>query len=52
MRWAGTDGEAAFECLKHEGGKVWLTPHNPAYEPFLGETATILPKVVAVLRRL
>jgi repressor LexA len=26
-------------------------PHNPAYEPIAGEFATILGKVVSVLRR-
>jgi len=26
-------------------------PHNPAYTPILGDDATILGKVVAVLRR-
>jgi len=27
-------------------------PHNPAYEPILGDDARILGKVVSVLRRL
>jgi repressor LexA len=31
---------------------VWLLPHNPAYEPILGDEATILGRVVAVLRKL
>ncbi|WP_331731253.1 transcriptional repressor LexA [Kitasatospora sp. NBC_01300] len=46
------DGEATVKRLKRETGRVWLMPHNPAYEPIPGETATILGKVVAVLRRL
>jgi repressor LexA len=31
---------------------VWLLPHNPAYEPIDGNDASILGKVVTVLRRL
>jgi repressor LexA len=31
---------------------VWLMPHNPAFEPIPGDDASILGKVVAVLRRL
>jgi repressor LexA len=31
---------------------VWLMPHNPAFEPIPGDDATILGKVVAVLRRI
>jgi len=27
-------------------------PHNPAYEPILGDNAQILGKVVSVLRRI
>jgi repressor LexA len=30
---------------------VWLMPHNPAYTPIPGDEATILGRVVAVLRR-
>ncbi|MFJ9846051.1 transcriptional repressor LexA [Kitasatospora sp. NPDC101155] len=46
------DGEATVKRLKREDGQVWLMPHNPAYEPINGDNATILGKVVAVLRRL
>ncbi|MFF4344294.1 transcriptional repressor LexA [Kitasatospora sp. NPDC001540] len=46
------DGEATVKRFKREDGKIWLLPHNPAYEPIPGESATILGKVVAVLRRL
>ncbi|MEU1539102.1 transcriptional repressor LexA [Actinacidiphila glaucinigra] len=46
------DGEATVKRLKHEGDRVWLMPHNPAYDPIPGEEAVILGKVVAVLRRL
>ncbi len=30
---------------------MWLLPHNAAYQPIPGDEATILGKVVAVLRR-
>ncbi|MFD8752189.1 transcriptional repressor LexA [Kitasatospora sp. NPDC059577] len=46
------DGEATVKRLKREDGRIWLMPHNPAYEPINGDNATILGKVVAVLRRL
>ncbi|WP_033354286.1 transcriptional repressor LexA [Kitasatospora aureofaciens] len=46
------DGEATVKRLKREHGQIWLMPHNPAFEPINGDTATILGKVVAVLRRL
>ncbi|UKZ02884.1 transcriptional repressor LexA (plasmid) [Streptomyces viridifaciens] len=46
------DGEATVKRLKREHSRTWLMPHNPAYEPINGDNATILGKVVAVLRRL
>ncbi|MFE5585628.1 transcriptional repressor LexA [Kitasatospora sp. NPDC056531] len=46
------DGEATIKRLKRDNSGVWLMPHNPAYEPINGDNATILGKVVAVLRRL
>jgi repressor LexA len=45
------DGEATVKTYRHRDGKVWLVPHNPAYEPIPGDDAVILGKVVAVLRR-
>jgi repressor LexA len=45
------DGEATVKMFKRSEGHVWLIPHNPAYTPILGDEATILGKVVAVLRR-
>jgi repressor LexA len=45
------DGEATVKTLQRKDGKVWLLPHNDAYEPIDGTTATILGKVTAVLRR-
>jgi len=32
--------------------QVWLMPQNPAFEPIPGNNATILGRVVAVLRRI
>lgn len=46
------DGEATVKTFKRRSGRVWLLPHNPAYEPIDGRDATILGKVTAVLRRL
>ena len=46
------DGEATVKTFKRRDGHVWLLPHNPAYEPILGDEATVLGRVVAVLRRL
>lgn len=45
------DGEATVKTLKHVDGHVWLMPHNPSYEPIAGDEATILGRVVSVLRR-
>jgi repressor LexA len=46
------DGEATVKTFKRKDGHVWLMPHNPAYQPINGDEATILGKVVTVLRRL
>jgi len=46
------DGEATVKTFKRKDDHVWLMPHNDAYEPIPGDDATILGKVVAVLRRL
>lgn len=46
------DGEATVKTLHRTPGQVWLMPHNPAYRPIDGNAATILGKVVAVLRSL
>jgi repressor LexA len=39
------------KTFKRKGDQVWLLPHNEAYDPIDGRHATILGKVVAVLRR-
>ena len=46
------DGEATVKTLRRSAGQVWLIPHNPSYQPIDGNQATILGKVVAVLRRI
>jgi repressor LexA len=46
------DGEATIKTFRKRDGHVWLIPHNPAYTPILGDDATIVGKVVAVLRRM
>jgi repressor LexA len=46
------EGEATVKTFKRRDGHVWLMPHNPAYEPIPGDDATVLGRVVAVLRRL
>ena len=46
------DGEATVKTFRKRDGKVWLLPHNDAYDPIDGTYATILGKVTAVLRRM
>jgi len=46
------DGEATVKTLRRRDGRAWLMPSNPAYEPIAGDEATILGRVVTVLRRL
>jgi repressor LexA len=45
------EGEATVKTYRRRDGNVWLMPANPAYEPIPGDTATILGRVTAVLRR-
>ncbi len=45
------DDEATVKTYKKRDGHVWLMPHNPAYEPILGDNAVIMGKVVSVLRK-
>ena len=44
--------EATVKTFKRRDGQVWLMPHNPAYDPIDGNHASILGKVVAVLRKI
>lgn len=46
------DGEATVKTYQRRDGKVWLLPQNPAYDPIPGERATIMGRVVTVLRRI
>ncbi|UCN13346.1 transcriptional repressor LexA [Cellulomonas iranensis] len=46
------DGEATVKTLKRVDGHVWLLPHNAAYSPIDGDGATVLGRVVSVLRAL
>jgi repressor LexA len=46
------DGEATVKTFKRRDQGVWLMPHNPAYDPIPGDDATILGRVVAVLRKM
>ncbi|MER7281567.1 transcriptional repressor LexA [Dactylosporangium sp. NPDC000244] len=45
------DGEATVKAYRNRDGHVELVPRNPAYQVIPGDDATILGKVVAVLRR-
>lgn len=45
------EGEATVKTLRRSAGHVWLMPANPAYTPIDGDRASIIGKVVAVLRR-
>lgn len=46
------DDEATVKTFRQRDGHVWLMPHNPAYTPIDGDHATIMGKVVSVMRRL
>ena len=45
------DNEATVKTYRRTGDQLWLMPHNAAYDPIDGTHATILGKVVAVLRK-
>jgi len=44
-------GDATVKTFQRTDGHIWLMPHNPAYAPILGDTATIMGRVVTVIRR-
>jgi repressor LexA len=46
------DGEATVKTFKRRDGHIWLMPQNAAYEPIPGDEASILGRVVAVLRKM
>jgi repressor LexA len=45
------DGEATVKTFKRRDGHIWLMPQNPTYEPIAGDEASVLGRVVAVLRK-
>jgi repressor LexA len=45
------DDEATVKVYRRRGGHVVLEPRNPAYDNIDGDRATVLGKVVSVLRR-
>ncbi|WP_422770707.1 transcriptional repressor LexA [Plantactinospora sp. WMMC1484] len=46
------DGEATVKTYRRRDGHVWLMPANSAFDPIPGDNATIMGRVVAVLRRI
>ncbi|EFM45974.1 repressor LexA [Mobiluncus mulieris ATCC 35239] len=46
------EGEATVKEFSRDKGHIWLLPHNPSFEPIPGDGATILGKVVTVIRAL
>jgi repressor LexA len=46
------DGEATVKSYRRRDGHVWLMPANPAFDPIPGDDASIMGRVVAVLRRI
>jgi len=46
------DNEATVKVFRQRDGHTWLLPRNSNFEPILGDHATILGKVVTVLRSL
>jgi repressor LexA len=46
------DGEATVKTYRKRDGHVWLMPQNAAFDPIPGDEATIMGRVVTVLRRI
>jgi repressor LexA len=46
------DGEATVKTYRLRDGHLWLMPQNPAFDPIQGDSAQIMGRVVAVLRRI
>lgn len=44
------DDEATVKVFRQRDGHTWLLPRNSAFEPIVGDDATVLGKVTAVLR--
>jgi repressor LexA len=49
---AQLEDEATVKTLSTKGGRAWLMPQNPAYQPIEAHKARILGRVVAVIRSL
>jgi repressor LexA len=47
---ATSDYEGTVKRFRKRDGHVWLIPENPLYEPFLGDDAWIIGKVVGTWR--
>ncbi len=45
------DGEATVKTFRRRDGHVWLLPQNPAYAPIPGDEASVLGRVVTVIRK-
>lgn len=43
--------EATIKTFQRVDKDIWLMPHNPAYAPIRGNDATIMGRIVAVIRR-
>ncbi|MFC9934160.1 transcriptional repressor LexA [Glutamicibacter sp. NPDC127525] len=46
------DEEATVKTFRQRDGHIWLLPQNSRYEPILGDAATIMGRVVSVMRSL
>ena len=46
------DDEATVQVFRQVDGHTWLMPRNSNYEPIMGDRATVMGKVVSVLRSL
>ncbi|GAA4360653.1 transcriptional repressor LexA [Paeniglutamicibacter cryotolerans] len=44
------DEEATVKTFRQRDGHTWLLPQNSRYEPILGDKATVMGKVVSVMR--
>ena len=45
------EDEATVKTLSRRDGHTWLLPENDEYDPIDGDTAQIIGRVVAVVRR-
>jgi repressor LexA len=45
------DDEVTVKTYMYNDGHIWLIPQNPSYAPILADNATIIGRVVTVLRR-